>query len=243
MVERNNNNSRDENTKRSKIAGPKMIVIAAIAAIAVVVSAFSLSASTLLNPEEGEMLDGQIVTPQQSAGDVVSDENLRKGRPPMKLESWGPKYQSFEEAKSASGLANAFAPSYIPSELNLDSVRVQSGNGANFMTAFYASKNDTTKDSDSFQDFMKNGGIAIVYMYDPPSETFDRDEWIERYVSEAPDGRHIETINGKPAIVSEGFPDQEITYQVVFYSDDVLVDLISLKYTDTELVKVAESFN
>ncbi|HXG08075.1 MAG TPA: hypothetical protein VNI77_12205, partial [Nitrososphaera sp.] len=164
-----------------------------------------------------------------------NDANLQKGPPPMPLSGWGPKLQSFDEAKESSGLATISLPTRVPSEVAFDSARVLSspGDSTSIVTVFYTPKGVTADDTTTFQDIMSNGGIAIVYAKESVSPEFDRDKWMEDFVNEAPEVRRIVDINNTPAVVNMGNMDQEITAQVLFYKGGVQINLVSLKYTDT----------
>lgn len=210
----------------------KIIAISAVAILAASLGTY-FAATSYLPSQDPDVVQDDTTLP-------INTPNLRKGPPPMSLEAWGTKYSSFEQARASSEMASASLPSAVPSDLHLDSVRVQGDESTKFMTAFYLSQGDSTDDSSTFQDVMSRGGIVVVYSIESYSP-FDREKWMEAFVSEAPEVRRIETVNGTPAVVNTGNPEEGITYQVLFWDGDLKINLVSIKYTDQDLIRIAET--
>lgn len=185
--------------------------------------------------------------PQQDSAeqtDVGSNPNaVRRQPPPMPLiDSHGPAVSS-DEAKTLTRFESSSLPSQMPDGLQLDAVRVRTSHDLqeNLMTAFYTPVGVKAGDRDTFESVMEGGGIAIIWSHEPTSSSYDQASWIEAFVTDAPDVRRTETINDYPAIAVTGNPDKGLTYQVFLYKGDMQINLVSLKFTDTELLKIASS--
>lgn len=227
-----NNNRKNKNTWTTRIIATSAIAILAVSLVAYFSAVSSLGTQGLA--------DSQSSASQQTA-DNNNSANLRKGPPPMPLTAWGARIESFELAKVSVGIDSASLPSEIPSKLRLDSARIQTDGSTKLMTVFYTPEGVIANDTSTFQGIMSNGGLAIVYSIESLSPEFDREAWIKAFVSEEPNVRRIETINGMQAIINTGNPDQGITYQVLFWKGDMQINLVSLKYTDTELMEIAKT--
>ncbi len=226
-----------ETNRATKMSNAVKVTIA-VAIIAVAAASTSIYYS-YYKPLAGEQS-------QNSGGQntLADDANaIRRGPPPVPLiDSHGPAFP-FGQAMVATGFKSASLPSQVPNGLNLDSVRVKaSGNvETSFITAFYTPDGVKAADSNTFEDVMRGGGIAVIYAHEPTSPTYDQAKWMKEFVADAPDVRRIETVNGHPAIAVTGNPDKGLTYQVYIYEGDLQINLVSLKYTDTDLLKIAGS--
>lgn len=181
-----------------------------------------------------------------SISDSVSTEDqVMKGPAPRELHMWGKEIGSFEEAKTMIGFENANLPTSIPSGLSLKSVRVlQADDGAfKLLSVFYAPKGVTTGDTDTFEDIMANDGILLLYSYEKKSESFNWNSWVSNFVAEQPQDRKIQSISGKEVILVKGGSDPRATSQVYSKSGDILVNLVSKKYSEIDLSDIVKSIN
>ncbi|HVX02264.1 MAG TPA: hypothetical protein VHA09_03855 [Nitrososphaera sp.] len=186
---------------------------------------------------------------QPSVAASADDVPYSKARlpPPMPLvNTQGIQVSSFAQAKNQTGFATAPAlpATKVPTGLDLASIRIRTSAAdpqSNIISVFYTPRGVTAADNDTFQGVMAKGGLAIIYSHEPSSQTYDRAKWMEAFVNEAPNARHIENINGSPAIVVEGNPPQGLTHQVFIYSGDLQINLVSMTYTSVDLVKIAQS--
>jgi hypothetical protein len=187
---------------------------------------------------------GMQVDKQQT---IPTDHNiiLQRGPPPRQLDAWGPQVSSMNIAKSMTGYASASLPSYVPAQLKLESVRakISTQTGDKFLTAIYTPQGITARDNDTFESVMDGSGMLIVYTQINQSPTFNLTKWMQSFVSEAPNVRHLETINGHPAIVTLGNPQIDATNQVLIYIDNLQINLVSKNYDIAELVKAAQSIS
>lgn len=232
-----NMSAANNNRKSMRTAG--IISASVIAVLAVSFVAYFSTGSYLGTQGIGDSKSSAPTS--QQATDSNNSANLRKGPPPMTLTAWGTRIESFEQAKASMGVDSASLPSEIPLELRLDSARVQTAGSTKLMTVFYTPEGSTASDTETFEGIMSRGGLVIVYSVESLSQEFDRDDWIKAFVSEEPNVRRIETINGMQALVNTGNPDQGITYQVLFWKGDLQINLVSLKYTETELMEIAKT--
>lgn len=231
----------NDNKTRKDRRTTGIIAVSVMAVLAVSVAAYLLSVSSLGTQGAADTESSSSVS--QKTTDKNDSANLRKGPPPMPLTAWGDRTESFDQAKASVGINTASLPSKIPAELKLDSARVKTDRSAKLMTVFYTPQGIAASDAQTFQDIMSGGGLAIVYSIESLSPEFNRQDWIKAFVGEEPDIRRIETINGVQAVVNTGNPDQGITYQVLFWKGDLQINLVSLKYTDVELMEIAKSIS
>lgn len=166
---------------------------------------------------------------------------IKKGPPPRPWSMWGTGVGSFEQAKTGTGIQIASLPTYIPVELHLESMRIKVSGESAWISAIYTPQGVTAEDIDTFENTMNNGAIMVLYLKEKSSPDFNIKEWMERLVREFPDVRRIDTINGQSALIYTGNPDQGITSGVVFWKDDVQINVVSLKHDITVLKRIAES--
>lgn len=177
------------------------------------------------------------------------DFALRKGPPPMGLAAWGSESSSFEAARSAADLSFASLPTYLPAAgLELRSVRTNISQDAKYLSVFYTPEGVTANDNDYFENVMASGGMLILYSQQRLGPTYDQGSWIQNFINEEPGIRHLETINGHTAIISDGPVSQtyHTSHVIVLYNHAEnqigdMVELVSMKYNSTELVEVAKS--
>jgi hypothetical protein len=216
---------------------PTTKIILTIVVIAVV------AASTALYYNYYSLL-GSTSSQDAATDTTASNPNtIRRGPAPKPLiDSHGPAFQ-LNQAKTLTGFELASLPSELPAGLDLSSVRVRTSTDveANLMTAFYTPPGVKADNTDTFESVMAGGGIAIIYAHEPTSPAYDQEKWIAAFVEDAPDVRRLETINGNPTIAVTGNPDKGLTYQVFLYKANMQINLVSLKFTDTELLKIASS--
>lgn len=162
----------------------------------------------------------------------------------LEFEKRGPlSTQEFDEVKTMMGFKNINLPTSIPSNLSLNSIRVLQSEDTAFklISVFYTPEGVTTNNTDTFEDIMAKGSILLLYSYEKKDESFNWSTWARNFVSEQPEDRKIESINGKEVIMVKGGSDPRATSQVYSKSGDVLVNLVSKKYDDIALADSAKS--
>jgi hypothetical protein len=199
-------------------------------------------------PNQG---DNDVVVLEPSTVDTDAhppDSALRKGPPPMGLAAWGSVSSSFEVARSAANLSFASLPTHLPAGLELRSVRTNISQDAKYLSVFYTPEGVTANDNDYFENIMASGGMLILYSQQRLGPTYDQGTWIENFIDEGSGSRHLGTINGRTAIISDGSISQtyRTSHVTILHNHaenqvEDMVELVSTKYNSTELVEIAES--
>jgi hypothetical protein len=160
------------NEKTGRIISAKSTIIMGIAVIIALIASFVTYQQSLIIADPRR-------DPPSTYSPSSNDVNLQKGPPPMPLSGWGPRFQSFDQAKATAGLTAASLPTQVPKEITFDSVRVLSSPGepTKIITAFYTPQGVSADDSATFQNIISKGGIAIVYTKESVSPDFDRAKW------------------------------------------------------------------
>jgi hypothetical protein len=222
----------------------KGIILAAILAGAIIAATVT-AAAAYWSPLSAPLSQDAAQTNAATADDAPYSK-ARLPPPVPLVNTQGNQVSSFAQAKNQTGfaMAPALPATAVPAGLDLASIRIRTSvedPQSNIISVFYTPSGVTASDSDTFQGVMAKGGLAIIYSHEPSSPTYDRAKWMEAFVNEAPNARHIENINGSPAIVVEGNPPQGLTHQVFIYSGELQINLVSMTYTSADLVKIAQS--
>lgn len=232
MYEQKKNSSDKNNTR--------LVLMGILSAVAVTVIALASLPSLPPTYDESDH-DSEIV---ESTGIVVSEKEafnqIKKAPPPRPWSMWGTKVASFDQAKMDIGI-QASLPTAVSSELHLESIRIKASSESRYMFAIYTPQGITAESTDTFEDTMNNGGILVVYAKEKRSPDFNAAEWMKRFANEFPDVRRVDTINGQTAVIYTGKPDQGITSGVLFWKNDVQINIVSLKHDDLMLKRIAES--
>jgi len=153
---------------------------------------------------------------------------------------YGNDSSSIISANQLAGL-NAKIPAYVPSGLELKVIKTkmdQSGGQSNMVTLIYAPKQINIDAKTTITNVLDYNGVIAFYMKDSPDK--DRAKWMNDYISSAP-GAHAITIHGQQAIGTNGVPQNGMKSQVIFYDGDAEVIMFSVGYSESDLIKIAES--
>ncbi len=202
------------------------IAVTSIVIISLVILAFSLSSIAELNSKNE----------QTNTVDFAEPRNAYKSGPTFPVTAWGYKASSLEDAKKGVPELQVTLPNYIPDNLQLDSLRVNTERKS--IVAIYMPNNSITTDQTTLVDIGNAGGFFIIYKIDTSDYSL---EWMKEFASEASNIRRVEMINDIPAIINKGNPDAGITAQVLMWKGDMRINIVSLKLDDLELKKIAES--
>ena len=167
----------------------------------------------------------------QNSNSVQTASMQIKGPPPRPLTMWGAQ-DSFDHAKSTTGLSWVSLPTQILPNTNLQSVRVRDDPGMKLVTAIYASSGITAADSDTFEKVMNGGGVFIIYS-SQSAPKFNLTSALETMAKEFPD-KHLDTIKGHQALVSSN----EIYINL---GNNNMVDIVSWTRNSNELRTIADS--
>lgn len=199
------------------------------------------------------ILIGAIVLPQmihtQTASDSVGNRPLGQfskylpaKHPPAILLSdmYGNNSPSIDSANQASGLSAKIATS-IPLGLELKTIRTKidpDGGPMKMVTLIYAPKQSSFDVKTTMNDVLDYNGVIALYMTD--LSTGDRAKWMDDYIASTPN-THAITIHGQNAIGTNGVSQNGMKSQVIFYDGNTEVILFSVGYSESDLIKIAES--
>jgi hypothetical protein len=242
---RNNDNNGNETNKniinkdkrRLTIAGASAAIITIMAAL-LLQSSYTAAASTSTKPANSL---------QQQDMQEKNQEPIRRGPGPVELSAWGKETSSFEVAKTATGISGiASLPSSVPDGLKIASIRTNVSPIANFLGVFYTPAGVTANDNDTLERIMSAGGMLVIYSQEKVGPEYNQTKWIDSLISEGYGVRHLSTINGQSAILVDSDQADQIPSEVILiYNEDdslkTMTDLVSLKYSSSQLAKTAES--
>lgn len=163
---------------------------------------------------------------------------------PIALEQFGNKFASFDEAKLSVGMTKAVLPSYVPTGIQLDSIRTQVNEAGNEITAIYVPQNTISAIEKSghiptYENVIADGMTINIKANAGPSS--DWESIVDFRVKEAPDVRSSTTIGNVKAVLIKGTPEYGWPSQVRIVYDDQYIMLSSLKHDTVELEKVLRS--
>ena len=147
---------------------------------------------------------------------------------------------SITSANQQAGL-NAKIPTYVPSGLELKAIKTKTdpnGGQSSMVTLIYAPKQINLNAKTTITDVLDYNGVIAFYSMESPN--IDRAKWMNDYISFAP-GAHGITIHGQKAIGTNGVPQNGMKSQVIYYDGDAEVIMFSVGYSESDLIKIADS--
>ena len=165
---------------------------------------------------------------------------IKNPGPILLSDMYGNDSPSIVSANQLSGLA-AKTPTYVPSDLELKTIKTRTdpnGGPLKMATLIYAPKQISLDAKTTVNDVLDYNGLIVVYMKELPN--VDRATWMNDYLSSAP-GTHEVTIHGQKAIGTNGVPQNGMKSQVIYYDGDAEVIMFSTGYSESDLIKIAES--
>lgn len=198
------------------------------------------------------VLIGAIVLPQLiNAQTVPGSDNRPFGQfskylpakhpsPVLLSDIYGNNSPSISSANQASGLSAKIA-TYVPSGLELKTIKTKidpNGGPSKMVTLIYAPKQVSFDAKTTMNDVLDYNGVIALYMTD--LSTGDRAKWMNDYIASIPNTDAI-TIHGQKAIGTNGVPQNGMKSQVIFYDGNTEVILFSVGYSESDLIKIAES--
>lgn len=171
--------------------------------------------------------------------------NVVRAPAPRELSMWGQNATSFDDAKKTVGFTTINMPLIVPADLTLKNIRVLQSEDQSFklLTLIYAPEKVSTSDRDTFEDVMENGGMFALYSYEEKSPSFSWDKWSSDFASKKPTIRNVMPLNDQQALVVKGDVAKKINTQIFIHSnsDDIMLNLVSLKHDETELLSSIKS--
>lgn len=217
----------------------KLVLISVIVGVVMI----SLLVFTLNNGNNSKSNESNIIN---DSNDTPRSLPI-SGPPPIPITIWGSTVNSFDKAKSLTGLQDIELPKYIPDNLHLESIRytdVTLPETIKSITVIYMPIGHKTSDKTFITDILNAGGLFIIYeMDDIKSYKPDLDSWVKEFVAEAPDVRRVEYVNGNIAVIHKGDPDNYIDAGIMMWKNDIRITIRSLNYDDLELERIAESMH
>lgn len=199
------------------------------------------------------VLVGAIILPQMIHAQIVQNSSDQrpfglfskylpaKHPPPISLsELYGSDFPSIGAADQATGLPAKVA-TYVPSGLELKTIKTKIGpigDPSRMVTIIYAPKQVSFDAKTTMYDVLDHNGIIALYMTD--LFTGDRAKWMNDYIASIPSTHEI-TIHGEPAVGTNGIPQNGMKSQVIFFEGNTEVILFSVGYSESDLIKIAES--
>ncbi len=105
-------------------------------------------------------------------------------------------------------------------------------------TVIYGPSSIDYKKLDTFADVMDSHGIIVLY--NEEHADFDIDQWYKDVLNERPNTQRIE-LHGSIAIGVDSDPSKGETSKLIFHDGRTQVQLVSVGYTLSELIKIAST--
>lgn len=178
----------------------------------------------------------------QEISNAVSDASVQNlpMPPPNALKQIGVKSISIDDAKRQTGLSEAFAPSYVPNGLVLESTRQILDPSGNRMLLLYLQDGKTTSEETIIRKVIEDG-MVIEIVREQNDVKFNWNDYVTQAVSENPEIRSSTTINNHKVLLIKQNP--EINYpnmaKVIF--GNTRIEVASDQFEPTVLAQVIRS--
>lgn len=176
---------------------------------------------------------------QANSNSSQTSQQFSRVPPPIPLSAIGIR-DSFEHAKSVTGLSWASLPTQVPPNLVLQSVRYKDNHSyVDVIDAIYTPPGITASDNDTLQKINDEGDIIITYSLQLGGPTANLTKNMEIMTRENPS--LLQTVNGHHAIVTPH--DIQINAGICMGKTNcwLTMDIGSEKYNSAELRPIAES--
>ncbi|MEW6044032.1 MAG: hypothetical protein AB1608_07185 [Thermoproteota archaeon] len=160
--------------------------------------------------------------------------------PPNLLKQVGVKSSSFDEAKSKTGLAEAFTPSYVPDGLVIESTRHIVDPSGNRMLILYLPAGKTTTEDTSIRQVIEDG-MVIEIVREKPDNNFNWNGYVSQAVTENPSIRSSTTINNHVVLLIKENPEINYPNMAKIVFGNTRIEVASDQFDPTVLAKVLES--
>ncbi|MEX1150830.1 MAG: hypothetical protein WEB28_01960 [Nitrosopumilaceae archaeon] len=160
--------------------------------------------------------------------------------PPILLKDIGTKSLSFDDAKSQTGLSQAFSPSYVPNGLILDSTRHILDPNGNRMLILYLPDGTTTSEETFIGEVIDNG-MAIEIVREQNDDNFSWNEYVTQAVKENPSIRSSTTINNHQVLLIKKNPEINYPNMAKIMFGNLRIEVASDQIDPLELSKVMRS--
>ena len=242
MIPKNNDNNSNKTSKdihnkskRRLILAGSSIAVIALAAALLMQSYYTTAVSTSASENSAQQPNVQ-----------ENNQTIRRP-PPSEISMWGNESASIEAARATTGVYGITSlPTHVPEGLKIASIRTSVSPIANFVSVFYTPAGVTAHDNDTAEKIMSAGGMLIIYSEENMGPKFNQTKWLDALVSEGEGVRHLSSINGQTAILVDGnqanqFPSEVLIIHDAVNGTKVMTDLVSLKYSPSQLAEIAES--
>lgn len=91
---------------------------------------------------------------------------------------------------------------------------------------------------ETFSDVMNSHGVIVLY--NEERDDFNIEKWYKDVLRERPNTQSVE-VNNVPAIGVNGDPEQGKVSKLIFHDDRTQVQLVSVGYTLSDLIKIAST--
>jgi hypothetical protein len=164
-----------------------------------------------------------------------TQSNLIPQAPERLLSEIGKQTLSFDNAKQETGLANAFAPSYIPSGYALDSVRTISDKGIDHeIMMIYLLSGIKSSEQTSIQQMIKDG--MVISIKSDKNSASDWNTSVRKQVQDAPEIRSSISINNNEILLIQKNPEIDYPFAAKTFKGDLRIEVFSQKL-DTDILK------
>jgi hypothetical protein len=209
----------------------KILSIVALIVMGTILLSTAIVSNTLVNTNE-------IKPSERPIGTYSKSLPTRSPLPMTLTDSYGELAVSIDQAKRLSSM-EVKTLSKLPKGTELQSVYIKKDaqNDTYLVTQVYTPREMQVTAYTTFADVMDNNGIIVLYSKE--ATNFDRQSWLEQY-SKNPNV-DVVVINGMNAIAIDGTPENGERSQIMFYDQDVFVNLVSVGYHRADLIEMAKS--
>lgn len=173
---------------------------------------------------------------------AIEQKKARPTPPPAPLEMWGNEVDS-DLGKKQLGFDKLSTPLNIPDGLVLKSTRTIVSEDRTYrqFTQFFGPTSADTSDKALIDDFLRNGGLMIVYVEDDRAKPFDWKTLGSKLVEESPNKRELGKLNDADALIIKGDKAQKDKSEVMFDIGRTRIAIVSNSYDANQLIPIAQS--
>ena len=173
---------------------------------------------------------------------VLNDESVQTMPlpPPIPLKDIGTKAISFDDAKSRTGLSQAFTPSYVPGDLVLESTRHILDPSGNRMLILYLPDGKPASEETFIREIIDKG-MAIEIVREQNDDNFSWNDYVTQAVKENPDIRSSTMINNHQVLLIKKNPEINYPNMAKIMFGNIRIEVASDQIDPLELSKVIRS--
>jgi hypothetical protein len=173
---------------------------------------------------------------------VVNDEYTQTLPlpPPIPLRDIGIRSVSFDDAKSQTGLSQAFTPSYVPNGLVVESARHILDPNGNRIVILYLPDGTITSEETYIGEVIDKG-MAIEIVREQNDDNFSWNDYVTQAVKENPTIRSSTMINNHQVLLIKKNPEINYPNMAKIMFGNIRIEVASDQIDPLELSKVMRS--